>query len=166
MAVAKLTLAQLRELLHYDPKTGVFTQKTHRKGSGLTPGQTVGCLSSEGYVYIGLHYRRYRAHRLAWLWTTGNWPEAGIDHINGNRADNRWVNLRPATQAQNGGNARRSSANTTGLKGVSKWGNRWQAGITQNYKRRHLGLFDTPEAAHAAYMRAAKKQFGKFARAA
>lgn len=71
----ELTIARLKEILEYHPETGVFTQKIQRKG-GLKPGEDAGCLTDHGYVKISVDYRRYRAHRLAWFWMTGEWPTA------------------------------------------------------------------------------------------
>lgn len=160
-----LSLARLKELLEYEPETGVFRQKLRRKGSGLRPGEVAGGLSDQGYVLIGIDYKKYRAHRLAWLWMTGEWPD-GIDHINGDRTDNRWCNLRVADQSHNTANSKLSRASTTGLKGVSRFRDKWQAGITKNRVRRALGLFETPEEAHAAYCKAARELYGEFARTA
>ena len=91
-----LTYERLRELLHYDPETGAFTwiKSTYRKGQ---PGTPAGCLSKRlGYILIGIDKRLYYAHRLAFLWMTKQWPEKEVDHINLDKADNRWANLRPA----------------------------------------------------------------------
>lgn len=163
--MAELILARVKELLHYDPETGAWTQKTRRKGSGLIPGEPAGCIAPSGYLMIGIDYRRYRAHRLAWLWMTGEMP-ANVDHINGNRADNRWGNLRVADQSQNTANSKRSKANTSGFKGVSRhWpSGKWQAGIVKNRRRQYLGLFETPKQAHDAYCVKAKEIYGEFAR--
>jgi hypothetical protein len=92
-----------------------------------------------------------------------------IDHINGDRLDNRIENLRTATYSQNSANAKRHSRNTSGLKGASKrfkngkWTGRWQASITYQRKQINLGYFDTKEEAHAAYLEAARRLQGEFA---
>lgn len=97
---------------------------------------------------------------------TGEWPPDEIDHINGVRDDNRWVNLRIATRGQNLCNARRRSDNTSGYKGVCWDANKgkWLASITINRKNKFLGHYETPEAGHEAYFVAAREHFGEFAR--
>lgn len=154
-----LTLAQLRELLHYAPETGVFTWSKPR--SGVRHGAQAGMVD-RGYRFIRLLGRVYYAHRLAWLYVYGEWPRGQIDHIDGNPSDNRICNLRDATHSQNNMNKRVKRDNQTGLKGVKKYRKRFQARINGDY----LGTFDTAEDAHAAYIAAAKVRFGEFARAA
>jgi hypothetical protein len=156
---SRLTRARLRKLLHYDRRTGEF-RWLERVGNQFRPGKVA------GYVQIRVHNKTYLAHQLAWLYTTGRWGRPMIDHRDGNSRNNRWRNLRLATRSQNSANSRRSRQNTSGYKGVSlvrRSGRRWRAVI---YKKRriHLGTFATPQAAHAAYVAAARKLFGKFAR--
>lgn len=160
-----LTADQARELLTYDPETGSFFWRV-RRGHRFAPGDLAGTVLANGYVHIGVRRRYYKAHRLAWLMMTGNWPADLIDHVNCVRTDNRWSNLREATRSQNAANARLAHHNSTGFKGVSfhKKHQRWQANIRADGKYRYLGLFDSPEAAHAAYSRAANQHFGEFAR--
>jgi len=159
-----LTAARLREILHYDPDTGAFTWRVSRKG--VRAGAAAGTLC-QGYYRIMADRRSYQAHRLAWLYMTGAWPEAEIDHINLARADNCWCNLREATRVENQRNTSARPNNTSGFKGVvwHKSAKRWRATITADGKQCHLGYFDTPQAAAAAYADAAKKLFGEFARA-
>jgi hypothetical protein len=123
---------------------------------------------SNGYVEIGVDGRRYQAHRLAFLMMTGAWPEDCLDHINGARADNRWSNIRQASACENARNSCRPVNNRSGFKGVSwKARNRkWVAQIAVQNRKIHIGLFDTAEAAHAAYVTAARRYHGEFARAA
>ena len=92
---------RLKEILNYDPETGVFTRALNRRR--WKEGQIMGTESC-GYVSINVDYVIYRAHRLAWMYMTGEDPQTGIDHVNGNRSDNRWSNLRLANQSQNGRN--------------------------------------------------------------
>jgi hypothetical protein len=163
--MTKLNAGRLREVLSYDPETGAFTwlvsTARHRR-----IGDVAGCVK-DGYRQIGIDGRRYRAHRLAWLWMTGEWPSAEIDHINGDPADNRIANLRPATSSQNKANARLRSDNSSKLKGVSydRQRQKWLARIVLAGRARNLGRFTDPAAAHAAYAEAAAKHFGEFARA-
>lgn len=152
---------RLRQVLSYDPKTGVFTwaRSSSRSIAGNVAG--VGC---HGYVKIWIDDRRYYAHRLAWLYVTGEWPTGMIDHINGSKNDNRFSNLRQATPSQNLGNSKRQKRNTSGFKGVSRSRGGWQVCISADGKRRFLGRFDTLADAHAAYVLAAEKLYGEFAR--
>lgn len=161
------TLERLRQLVDYNPETGVFTWK-EKTGKKVRVGHEVGSVHSQGYIEAMIDRKRWFLHRLAWFYVHGEVPPQQIDHINGNRADNRIGNLRVASQQQNSGNMRIRSSNQSGLKGVywRKDLNRWSASIHVNYKTKNLGLFETKEDAHAAYMRAAAKTFGEFARSA
>lgn len=151
-----ISAARLRELLHYDPATGVFTW-IHAAGwhGRIKAGSVAGHRRRDGYIQIEVDGCTYTAHRLAWLYVTGGWPANGIDHRHGVRSDNRWSELRPATQMQNLQNMRKArSDNKSGLLGVSLVGARAKAEIQVGGKRKHLGYFDTPELAHAAYLEA------------
>jgi hypothetical protein len=153
-----LTAECLRELLHYDPETGVFTRRVRDAG------KAAGWLNYDGYPLIWLGRRHYRAHRLAWLYMTGEWPKRQIDHIDGHRANNRWLNLREATQTMNNMNSRLSVANSSGFKGVSwrKSRHKWVAHIRINKKLTYLGSFDSPEEAFIEYCFAGWRHFGDF----
>lgn len=152
------------QTVKYDPDTGEFV-RTERRGRHPS-GVIRGSIDSYGYRQICLAGRYFLAHRLAWFWTFKEWPDCDIDHINGDRSDNRIVNLRLASRSQNGGNTRKSAANTSGFKGVSLQNGRWKAQICFNRKKLHIGMFATPEAAHAAYLAEARRLFGEFARSA
>lgn len=160
MADAKpitLTQERLKELLHYDPEMGYFTRKV-RRGRCLA-GVVAGTLSDTGYIKIWFEGRLYRAHRLAWLYMTGEWPNSEIDHINGNRSDNRWVNLRSALPHQNRQNALIIPNNSSGYIGVS-WNSdrgKWQVRIQHLGKTKWLGYFDNKEDARTAYLLAKKE---------
>ena len=160
-----LTAERLRELLRYDPGTGIFSWLIWRSRSARA-GDIAGHVYSNGYVYIKIEGRNYLAHRLAWLYMTGEWPKDEIDHENTIRSENWWDNLREATGFQNKANTKKSAANTSGLKGVSfhRRSNKWMAQIKSQGRHHYLGLFDAPEAAHAAYANAARRLHGAFAR--
>ena len=151
----------VRSLLNYDPETGVFSWRVAR-GAGVKPGDIAGSIT-RGYRYIHILKRAYLAHRLAFVVMTGEWPPAEVDHVNCERDDNRWLNLRAATRSDNLANSR---VRRTGLKGVSTVGDRWRAEIRRFGVRRHLGCFATEQEAHAAYMTAASTMHKEFARAA
>lgn len=155
----------LREVLDYDPDTGIFRWRRCGK-LAIIAGTIAGYVRSDGYVLIGIKGPYYMAHRLAVAWMTGEWPAHQVDHKNLNRADNRWCNLRQCTNSQNQANTPRSpSRNTTGAKGVSKRKNgRFIAHVTKNKKIVHLGTFATIAEAKAAYDLGAVKHFGEFAR--
>lgn len=154
-----LTADRLRDILDYSPTTGVFTWKAGGAGTG-GPGSVAGCVNDKGYVTIKLLGRTRNAHRLAWLYVYGKFPNDQIDHLNGIRNDNRILNLREATQSQNNCNLRlaRSDSNT-GLLGAHwhKRTKKFAAQIQVKGKKEHLGYFNTAEEAHQAYL-AAKRE--------
>lgn len=141
--------------IHYAPDTGVFTW-VRPASRRVQAGQEAGWLNDSGYVLVSLDGIKYRAHRLAWRIVYGYWPKNQIDHINGDRTDNRIVNLREATDAQNRQNTRKRVDNKSGYVGVyyASWANAWRAEIRVAGKQRKLGYFATPELAHAAYAKA------------
>lgn len=163
--MTNLTSEILRERLRYDPETGIFTRLLRTSGR-VKIGDCAGWRLGKGYVSFNVGGRPYLAHRLAWLYMTSEWPAADIDHINMDRADNRWCNLREATRTQNLANTAARLTNRAGLKGVhwSQHANKWRAMIQANGTRRHLGYFNTPGDAHASYRGAADAVFGEFAR--
>lgn len=163
MATKNLTAERVRELLNYDPETGIFTRRSGR-GTRWYAGEAVGSRQKSGYIEIGLCYQRVYAHRLAWLYMTGSWPKEQIDHKNGNRADNSFANLREATQAVNSQNQRRArSDNKAGLLGVfhryhtKNSGERFLAMISVDGRLKRIGLFPSAEEAHAAYVEAKRR---------
>lgn len=162
-----LTQADLVDLLHYDPETGHFTRKKST-AIGMKAGDRAHSIDSHGYVRFGVKGRNYRAHRLAWLYMTGEWPKEQIDHINCVRSDNRWANLRAATRTENLRNQKTRSGNKSGFKGVSfnAMANKWVACIRVKRKTIFLGYFESAQAAHEAYQADAVKRFGEFARVA
>lgn len=168
-----LTAEILRDLLHYDPATGVFTRiKIVGPNSRIRIGDVAGSLNHDGYWRIkigGRTGRAYGAHRLAWLYMTGKWPEGEIDHEDLDPSNNRWKNLRAANRSTNIANTKRRSDNTSGLKGVYRGQGQkrpWRAEITLHKKRVFIGAFETMEEAKAAYDARALEHYGEFARAA
>lgn len=150
-----LTQAQLKGLLHYDPDTGAFTAKTAR--GRVRAGDVVGWIV-DGYRRVGVNRRQYQAHRLAFLYMTGELPTLDVDHINGDRADNRWCNLREVSRTVNMENLRAAHADSgSGLLGAFRAGNRWCSKIRVAGNTRHLGSFATAQEAHCAYL-AAKRE--------
>lgn len=151
---------ELKRLLHYDPETGVFTRRVTTAPHRGRAGDVAGMTNDQGYRVIAVHSKQYRAHRLAWLYMTGEWPTGEVDHKNGVRDDNRWDNLRDVPTTINAQNKRRAmSNNKTGLLGAS-WSEREQkfvARIKVGHKYRSLGQHDTAEAAHAVYVEAKRR---------
>ena len=155
-----ITLDELYELVDYDPVGGVF--KWHVSRKGVNAGDVIGSSQNRGYMRMMVRRRSYLLHRLAWFYVHGKWPNADIDHINGDRTDNRICNLREATRAQNLQNRTAASrSNKSGFLGVSANKNRWSSRIYLNGQLQYLGTFDTPEEARAAYL-AAKPTYHSF----
>lgn len=163
MAVTK---DYLQKLFRYDPELGrliwVVTKSNRTKA-----GTIAGTLSRvNGYRYVGIDGSHYLEHRLIWLFAHGAWPAHQIDHINCEKTDNSLANLREATPGQNLANSPVQKNNFSGFKGVSRSRKHWRARINFQGKFVYLGVFSTPEAAHAAYVDASQKLYGDFARAA
>lgn len=112
-----ITHDRLKELLHYNPDTGVFTNRVRRGGNALAGG-IAGCITNKGYVHIRIDGKDYQAHRLAWLYVYGEFPKIEIDHINHIRSDNRISKLRLATHQENGKNQSKHCTNTSGHTGI------------------------------------------------
>lgn len=170
-----LTAERLRQLFTYDPQTGLFSRlMAPRPQAAHYVGQPVGYIkpgpvsAGGGYLMVSADGGSYRAHRLAWLYMTGEWPEADVDHRDRDRQNNRWANLRAATRSQNIHNMGMRERNTSGRKGAIWDAHRgkWQARITINGKHAFLGRFETRDAAGDAYDAAAEKHFGDFAKGA
>jgi len=162
-----LTQEKLRELLHYDPLTGVFTRRV-ALSNRVKIGEVAGCDRPDGYLIFNVLGKLCLAHRLAWLYVYGTWPREELDHKNGDRKDNRIDTLREATHTENVRNSKVHWNNTSGFKGVSwsKEKRKWYARIMFNRMVIRLGYFRTAEAASEAYETAAEKYFGEFRRIA
>jgi hypothetical protein len=156
----RLTAERLREVLHYDPATGIFTRLI--ASNDVKIGDQAGTRNSVGRIKIMVDSKVYKAHRLAWLYAHGAWPQKEIDHKNRNPNDNRLANLREASHGQNIANS--IISRRSGLKGAYADGARWRASIRKDKKSFHLGQFATAELAHAAYCKAAAEMHGEFAR--
>ena len=137
----ELTQTYLKEALYYNPEAGIFTWKKNR-GKKTKKGGTAGSLK-EGYYRISIDNVSYRSHRLAFLYMTGEFPENQVDHINHDRGDNKWCNLREVTTTENKRNCPMSKGNTSGFTGVHfhKGGNGWVSSIKINGKIKYLGFF-------------------------
>jgi len=160
----KLSIERLKKLLSYSPETGDFTWLTKR-GRAVVGG-TAGHLDSRGYVRIIIDGKKYRAHRLAWFYMHGKWPEDQIDHVNGKYSDNRLKNLREATCSQNNFNKPLQKNNTSGVKGVywHKGKQRWRAICRVDGKRYAVGEFLEIEKAAEAIKDFREANHGSFAR--
>lgn len=158
MASQILCAERLREVLSYNPETGVFHWKV-RAAYHVRIGTVAGSLNSQGYLHTRVDGKRFLNHRLAWLFVHGTWPSGDIDHINGCRSDNRIANLRDVQRSINAQNLRTAQSNnkSTGLLGAYKQGRRWCSIIMIDGKQRYLGTFDTPEEAHTAYLETKRK---------
>ena len=155
-----LTQEKLKQELEYDPETGLFTWIAKR--SGVVTGKKAHKLNTSGYVQIRVLGKSYVAHRLVWLYTHGEFPECQIDHINGQRADNRLVNLRLAqnNDRDNRQNSTLQSNNTTGFMGVTRMKDgKYMAQINKNGVKYYLGVYAAPEEAHAVYLKARADMF-------
>lgn len=159
------TVEELKAVLDYNPLTGLFAWKIAPQGRIV--GQVAGSKTERGYYRLCVDGVRYKAHRVAIAFVEGKWPTELVDHKDRNNGDNRYSEIRHANSCQNQANATIRKDNTSGYKGVSfhKKTKKWSARITVNKMRIQLGLFNTPEEAHAAYITVANKRHKEFARA-
>jgi len=164
---ARNILHFIEKNLDYNSETGEF-RWTRTLNPRVKSGMVAGMINDSGYRTISINSRHRRAHRLAWLIMTGSWPEYDVDHINGDRDDNRWCNLRHATRSQNMQNGKLRLNNVSGVKGVAynKRRKTWHAAIKIDGVNKYLGRYSSPDEAKAAYDKAANDYFGEFARSA
>lgn len=156
-----ITASRLHELLTYDRYTGIFRWRNNAGRWGRIPaGSIAGSIHKEGYRVIHLDGYIYRAAQLAWLYMTDRWPLTLVDHENRIRDDDRWSNLRLATDKQSVHN--RILPNKHGVRGVSKKRNLWRARIMVDGKSQHIGYYATKEEAHEAYLHRARELHGEF----
>lgn len=157
----KLTQQRLKELFTYEPETGNFIRNITTGNRGIK-GTIAGYRYKEGYIVIGINGSEYPVHKLVWLYMTGDLPILKIDHIDRNKANNKWTNLRLASNLQNNHN-KVYKVGAFGVRGVSYYRNgKWRASICINYKSKYLGTFSSKEAAEQAYLRARELYFGEF----
>lgn len=158
-----VTAERVRELLSYDPSTGEFRWKVdrNRMKAGSIAGDECTALCGKKYWRVSVDGKQYKAHRLAWLVTHGEFPPEQIDHVDGNGLNNRLENLRAVSNTENQRNQRKRSTNTSGVTGViwHKAHQKWQAYIAVNRKLIHLGYFSSKDEAISA-RRAAEAKYG------
>lgn len=149
---------RIKELLVYDPETGIFTRKVTR--GGQLKGSIAGTIDKDGYRHICIDGIYYKAARLVWVYMTGEWPDKFIDHKDLDPSNDKWDNLRLATRSQNMMNVKGKSKIFP--KGVGRNGDRYTADITINHKTYHLGTFDTIKEAYNVYLEKAKELQGEY----
>lgn len=161
-----LTYEFVREVFSYEPETGELRWKKVLS-KRIHIGDAAGCLDDQGRIKIGIQKKDYFAHRIIWLWMTGEWPPFEVDHRDQIKSNNRWKNLRLATPSQNHRNRGAPSNNKSGYKGVC-WDNnknKWLVTINKNIdgkkKHFHIGWFDDVYEAGAAYVKAALDIHGR-----
>lgn len=157
-------IERLRRIFVYHQDTGALEWNVSR--GSIKKGAPAASKNSGGYLDVRIDGNLIKVHRVAWAIVYGYWPSHEIDHINGIRTDNRLCNLRKASKYENMQNQKIRKSSKSGYKGVSFYSRKkmWRACITVNKKFVHIGFFEKPEQAHAAYVDSAKKYFGEFAR--
>ena len=154
-----LTQDLLREVFDYDPESGEFTRKVPSRYATRSDPDT------ERYKAVRIAGGMHRVHRLVWLYVYGEIPKGKvIDHINGDKHDNRLANLRLVDRAQNNRNSKVSAKNSTGYKGVSVKRGGFLACLSVGNKTRYVGTFTSPEEAARAYDKAALAEYGEYAK--
>lgn len=155
-------LIEAKKWLSYDCETGVFTWAvdTLMPNGGIRrrAGEVAGGVDEKGYVRVRVAGGRYKAHRLAVLFMTGEWPTGEVDHINHMPSDNRWANLRDVSRSTNQQNQIRATSNSaTGIIGAHKKPHGFVSQITVNGRNKYLGYFKAAKDANAAYVAAKRK---------
>lgn len=160
------TKQEIEEHLEYDKENGCFYRKT--SFNAISIGSIAGCKKANGYIYVGIFKKHIFCHRLVWFFEHGEWPTKVIDHIDGDKTNNKISNLRLATYSQSSMHRKVMKNSKSQLKGVIflKRKNRYRAYIRCNNKRIHIGTYKTAEEAHAAYVAKAKELHKEFMRAA
>jgi len=158
------TTLYLRSILYYDPEDGWFYNRVRRGPAGGDIGEAAGHYDKDGYVIIQIKGKKYKAHRLAYMYMTGEWPEDEIDHKDGVPWNNAWLNLRDATHSDNMCNADRPLGDS-GFRGVKfdPATRTWRARIGYGYQRQYIGAYSTAEEASIAYLASAGTVHGEFA---
>ena len=148
----------INNLFHYCSNTGILSWKVKRGSAQV--GSIAGCVRDNGYLDVRINKKLYRVHRIIWIMMYGYMPTKDIDHLNGERADNRLCNLREVSRGDNMHNLRGATKrNKTGLLGVSrhKFRKTWRARLCVDGNQIYLGVFETPNEAYIAYMNAKRK---------
>lgn len=159
-----IKIKELKDVLEYNEHTGIFSWKIS-PCKNVKIGSVAGTLHKKtGYIKITYKNNKISAHRLSWAFMLEEWPAFDVDHINGNRQDNRWVNLRQATRQQNSLNRLKSSRNTSGVKGVhfDRKRNKWGSTITFDKTRYWLGFHSSLKQAEDAVVTKRKELHGTF----
>lgn len=174
MPMDDLTAERLRELLQYDPETGLFTWRADAYGGFRrsvlirAAGSTAGCRRADGRSLIRVDGRLYLAYRLAWLYVNGCWPAEHVDHIDGNPSNDAIANLRAVDERTNQQNKRIANRSKQSCRLMGVFSNKrnktspWRACISVDGKFKQLGVFKTQEEAHAAYLDAKRKHHQGF----
>lgn len=162
LTVSKISHAQLKEIMHYDPETGLATSLVNRRTCKI--GNILGTLDNRGYIKIKIFNIDYRMARLIWFYMTSKWPEGQVDHKDTDKTNNKWLNLREATSSENCTNRNVRCTSRTGVKGVgiNAYG-KYYTGIKIKGVYRYIGTYETLNEATEAYANAAKENHGEFA---
>jgi len=160
MAKKILTQDRLKEILKYYPESGNFI-RILSCAPNAQAGQLAGYTDARGYRVVGIDGSSYKLHRIAFLYMNGEMPPSGVDHIDGDKENNSWSNLRLATQQENSRNKKIYKRNTSGVNGVSwcKRSEKWVASIRVSGKTKHIGYYSSLDDA-AAQRGLAEKKYG------